>query len=145
MQIIPHRPLPRLHLLHAQSTITISQRRIIYITRHHKRHNRTQYRPAQIHSALSLSGNPLTNRRLPVVVLALCRGILARTISCEANRGLSVQSVGQGCTVDVGLDVADELEEGAGDEGGGEVSGEVVVEEELATHYVEGDVVGCPG
>lgn len=44
-----------------------------------------------------------------------------------------------------GLDVEDEFDEGAGDEDGGQVRGEVVVEEELAAHDVEGDVVGGPG
>lgn len=54
--------------------------------------------------------------------------------------------VARGHVVEVDrVDVEDELDEGAGYEGGGEVGGEVVVEEELAAHDVEGDVVGGPG
>ena len=44
----------------------------------------------------------------------------------------------------IGIEVEDEFEEGAGDEGGGEVGWEVVVKEELTAHEVEGEVVGCP-
>jgi hypothetical protein len=44
-----------------------------------------------------------------------------------------------------GLDAEDELDQGAGDETRGEMGGQIVVQEELASHDVEGNVVGCPG
>jgi hypothetical protein len=43
------------------------------------------------------------------------------------------------------INIEDKFDKGAGHKGGGEVSGEVVVKEELATHDVEGNVVGGPG
>ena len=43
-----------------------------------------------------------------------------------------------------GVEVEDKFEQGTRDEGGGEVGGQVVVEEELSAHEVEGEVVGCP-
>ena len=43
------------------------------------------------------------------------------------------------------IDVEDEFDERAGDEGGCEMSGEVVVEEELTTHDVERNVMSSPG
>ena len=44
-----------------------------------------------------------------------------------------------------GLDIEDKFDERAGDERGRKVRGEVVVQEELASHDEEGDVVGGPG
>ena len=43
-----------------------------------------------------------------------------------------------------GIEIEDEFQQRAGYEGGGEVGGEVVMEEELAAHEVEGEVVGGP-
>ena len=43
-----------------------------------------------------------------------------------------------------GVKSADEFEEGAADQSGGQVRGQVVVEEELAAHEVEREVVGGP-
>lgn len=43
------------------------------------------------------------------------------------------------------LDVENEFYEGACDEGRRKVGGKIVVEEQLAAHDVEGDVVGGPG
>jgi hypothetical protein len=44
-----------------------------------------------------------------------------------------------------GFDVEDEFDKGACDEGGCEMRREVVVQEELAAHDEEGEVVRCPG
>ena len=46
--------------------------------------------------------------------------------------------------IDDGFDVEDEFDECAGDKAGRKVSWQVVVQEKLATHQVEGEVVGCP-
>lgn len=43
------------------------------------------------------------------------------------------------------LDVEDELDQGTGDEGAGEMSWQIMVQEELAAHDEEGDVVSGPG
>jgi len=63
----------------------------------------------------------------------------------------SLLVLGEGCVargdvVDINrVNVEDELNECTSDKGRSEMSGQVVVEEELATHDVEGDVVGGPG
>jgi len=62
-------------------------------------------------------------------LLVLCDGGVTRSDVVEVN----------------GVNVEDEFDKGAGDESGGQVGGEVVVEEELTAHDVEGNVVGSPG
>lgn len=42
------------------------------------------------------------------------------------------------------FDIEDKFEKGAGNEGGREVCGEVMMEEELSTHEIEREVVSCP-
>ena len=119
VQIIP-KPLPRLYLRHIQSRTTIRKRRKEKEAPRHRRQNDTRSDPAA----------HLASRR-----------------HAFANRAGSSAAV----TLDSrrfrfhGLDAEDEFDEGAGDEAGGEVGREVVVQEELAAHDVEGDVVSCPG
>jgi len=44
-----------------------------------------------------------------------------------------------------GIGTKDELDERSGYEGGGKMGGEIMMQEELATHHVEGEVMGGPG
>lgn len=43
-----------------------------------------------------------------------------------------------------GIEIEYEFQQGTGYKGGGEVSGEVVVEEKLSAHEVEGEIMGGP-
>jgi hypothetical protein len=121
-------PLPRLHLLNTQPRLPVSQRSKVQETPHNNSKNTTSSSP---HTQQIRLHSSLTNRLvlLHSSLLVLGDGGIARGYVVEVD----------------GVDVEDEFDEGAGYEGGGEVGGEVVVEEELAAHDVEGDVMGGPG
>lgn len=124
MQIITQ-PLPRVHLPHAQPGFPIRKRRKKPEAPTQHRNNHTSRRPRR---EQTLPGNSLPDR--PSALARRRRGRLA---------------VFDGALHEVGgLDVEDEFDDGAGDERGGEVRGEVVVQEELAAHNKEGDVVRGP-
>lgn len=138
MQIIPQ-PLPSINLRRVQPRLPIRQRQEIPPPANHNGHDRRR-------------GAPERHERIPTHALP------SRKVSFrEAWRyGLfdiaiffAALPIGGGEGGDRvvqsdGVDVADELEKGTGDEGGGEVCGEVVVQEELAAHEVEGEVVRGP-
>ena len=125
MQIIIQ-PLPRIHLLNTQPGLPISQRRKKPEPPNQHRQNHPRRRPRR---QQTLTRNAFPNR--PAALLLLLLGTRFAVFDGE------VGEVG-------GLDVEDEFDDGARDEGGGEVRGEVVVEEELTAHDEEGDVVCCP-
>ena len=120
MQIIIQ-PLPRIHLLHTQPRFPIRKRREEQEAPNQHGDNNAAGRPG---GEQRLPNNPLTNG------------------SSRRRGGFAILDYALG---DIGgFDIEDELNDGAGYESGGEVGREVVVEEELATHDEEGDIVGCP-
>jgi hypothetical protein len=121
-------PLSGLNLLNAQTRLTISQGSKVEETPDNNSKNTASGSPHA--EQVGLDGS-LTDG------LVLLDGSLF--VLCEGG-------VARGDVVDVDrINVEDKFDKGAGHEGGGEVGGEVVVKEELATHDVEGNVVGGPG
>lgn len=125
MQII-RQPLPPVNLSDIQTRLAIGQRR----KEHEAPSNHTQHHdtrnPASPHALLR---NAFTHRPGLGSPVALDRG------SGRGRRRLRVE----------GLDIEYEFDERARDEAGCKMRREVVVQEELATHDVEGHVVGGPG
>ena len=130
MQIIPQ-PLPRIHLIRIQPRFPIRQRQEKPPSTNHKRQHNTARSPQRQHG---LTRDPIFRRNHDPLAASIF--VLARGLGLGLLEDVFVETDG--------VEVEDEFEEGAGDEGGGEVSGEVVVEEELAAHEVEGEVVGGP-
>lgn len=127
MQIIVE-PLSRVNLLDSQAGLTISQRSKVEETPDNDGKDTASGSPHAEQVGLTSS---LADRLvlLDSSLLVLGEGCVSRGDVIDINR----------------VNVEDKLDEGASDEGRGEVSGEVVVEEELATHDVEGDVMSGPG
>jgi hypothetical protein len=122
------KPLSGLDLLNAQTRLTISQGSEVEETPDNDSKNTASGSPhaEQVGLDSSLADG-----------FVLLDGSLL--VLCESG-------VASGDVVNVDrVNVEDEFDKGAGHEGGGEVSGEVVVKEELAAHDVEGNVVGGPG
>jgi hypothetical protein len=121
-------PLPGLDLLNAQTRLTISQGSKVEETPNNDGKDTASGGPhaEQVGLDSSLADGLVL---LDGSLLVLCESGVARGDVVNVDR----------------INIEDEFDKGAGDEGGGEVSGEVVVKEELAAHDVEGNVVGGPG
>ena len=131
MQII-RQPLPRINLRNIQSGLTIRQRQKEEPAPQHGRNDQATSPPQRQHPLLT---QPLLRRH---------DNPLARAVFILAGR-FDLIGLLKEVLVEAGrVKVKDEFEEGAADEGGGEVGGEVVVQEELAAHEVEGEVVRGP-
>lgn len=124
MQIIPQ-PLPRQHLLNIQPRSTISQRRKEPETPNSNRQKRTRSSPRshQTSETKTFLGRHEARTEGDSGFLVVRYGVL--------RKGL-------------GVEVEDEFDQGARDESGCEMSGEVVVEETLADHEVEWEIVSRP-
>ena len=127
MQIIVE-PLSCLDLLDAQTRLTVSQRSKIEETPDNNSKNTT-------------SGSPHAEQVGLESSLADGLVLLHSSLLVLGESGVAGSDVFE---VD-GIDVEDEFDESASHEGRGEMSGEVVVKEELTAHDVEGNVVGGPG
>ena len=130
MQVIAE-PLPRNDLLRAQTRLPVRQRQEEPPPSDRDRQDDRARRPKRQHA---LSAHALLGRHddpLAATVLVLTGGLVLRLLQEILVQAGRVQ-------------VEDEFEQGAGDEGGGEMGGQVVVEEELAAHDEERDVVGGP-
>lgn len=143
MQIILRQPLPPQHLLDAQPRLPIRQRGKEQETPDHNRQDDPRRQPTE---PQTLPTQPFTDRSLS---LPPSRGSGAAAPFVMFGRvraaGFPFRRESDAALVFAGrFDVEDELHEGACDEGGGEVRGQVVVEEELAAHDEEGEVVGGP-
>lgn len=127
MQIVVE-PLSGLNLLNAQTRLTVSQGSKVQETPDNDSKNTASGSPhaKQVGLTSSLTDGLVL---LHGSLLVLCDGGIARSDIVEVN----------------GVDVEDEFDKGTSHEGGGEVGGQVVVEEELTAHDVEGNVVGGPG
>ena len=128
MQVVIQ-PLPRNNLSNIQARLSICQGR------------KEQETPDE-HGQNDAAGSPGIEEALPADPLAdrATTLLLGLEVALAAFLDLLLGEVG-----DLGgLDVEDEFDDGAGDEGGGEVRGQVVVQEELAAHDEEGEVVGGP-
>ena len=121
-------PLSRLDLLDAQTRLTISQRSEVQETPDNNGKDTASGSPHAKQVGLT---SPLADRLvlLDGSLLVLCDGGVARGDVVEVD----------------GVNIEDEFDKGASHEGGGEVGGEVVVEEQLAAHDIERNVVGGPG
>lgn len=127
MQVVV-KPLSCLDLFNSQAGLTISQRSEVEEAPHDDGKNTASGSPHA--EQVGLTGS-LTNRLvlLDSSLLVLGKGCVARSNVVDVDR----------------VDVEDELDEGTSDKSRGEVSGEVVVKEELTAHDVEGNVVSSPG
>lgn len=127
MQVIV-KPLSRLDLFNSQAGLTISQRSKVEEAPHDDGKNTASGSPHAEQVGLTSS---LAHRLvlLHSSLLVLGKGCVARSNVVDIDR----------------VNVEDELDKGTSDEGRSKVSGEVVVEEELATHNVERNVVSSPG
>lgn len=119
MQIIS-KPLPRLDLRNLESRATVRKRR-------------KEKEAPSCSSENDSCSDPATH---------LAGGGHALADRAGARPAVTLDGGGLGFH---GLDAEDEFDECACDETRGEVGGKVVVQEELAAHDVEGDVVSCPG
>ena len=124
-------PFSRIDLVGVQTRLAIRQRQEEPPSANHKCEQHPSRSPQSQHS---LTRDAILGRHhdsLASSIFVLGRGLglrLLQDVFVQAN----------------GIKIEDEFEEGACDEGGREVGGEVVVEEELAAHEVEGEVVGGP-
>lgn len=109
-------PLPRHDLLHAQSRASIRQRRKVQESSNDNRQNDARRGPSG-KEALSAKSLSYRSRHTPLTLHPLVELRLLRV-----NR----------------FDVEDELHKSAGDECRCEMSGQVMVQEELAAHDEEG-------
>ena len=125
MQIIVQ-PLPRINLTDIQPRLSIRQRRKEPKSPNHHRQNNPRSRPR---GQETLTGNALADRSVAFLLLLFGAGF-----------AVFDGEVGEV----VGLDIEDEFDDCARHKRRSKVSGQVVVEEELAAHYEEGNVVGCP-
>lgn len=127
MQVVVE-PLSCLNLLDSQSGLTIGQRSEVEEAPHNDSKDTAGGCPHAEQVGLTSS---LTDRLvlLHSSLLVLGEGCVARGDVVDINR----------------VNVEDEFNEGTSDECRSEMSREVVVEEELTAHDVEGDVVGSPG
>ena len=125
MQVIIQ-PLPRSHLLDRQARLAIRKRREEPEAPHQHANHNPHRRPG---CKQALSSNSLPNRLTPLLLLLFRARLAVRDVEVTDVRG---------------LDVEDEFDDGACNERGSEMCGEVVVQEELAAHDEEGDVVRCP-
>lgn len=124
MQIISQ-PLASLDLLNGQARFAVRQRRKEQEAPEHNGQDNARRNPAAEHALRSD---------------ALADGLGQRAAVALGRR------VADGWRIRVHrLDVEDELDEGTCDEDRREMRGEIVVQEQLATHNVEGNVVGRPG
>jgi hypothetical protein len=122
------KPLSGLDLLNAQTRLTISQGSEVEETPDNDSKNTASGSPhaEQVGLDSSLADGLVL---LDGSLLVLCESGVARGDVVNVDR----------------IDVEDKFDQSTSHEGGGEMGGEVVVKEELATHDVEGDVVGGPG
>jgi hypothetical protein len=121
-------PLSGLDLFNAQTRLTVGQGSKVQETPDNNGKNTASGSPHAEQVGLDSS---LADRLvlLHSSLLVLCKGGVARGDVVNVDR----------------INVEDEFDKGTSHKGGGEVGGEVVVKEELATHDVEGNVVGGPG
>lgn len=140
MQIITQ-PLPSLHLLNAQTRPTVGEREEKHESpdHHSQDHNCGKPRPEQTLAPHPLlCGLELPSRLLcsnSALLLNSGRYIFLGFIDDLRFRWLEIN---------IGLDVEDKFDYCAGDQAGGEMCWEIVVQEELATHGIEGEVVSGP-
>lgn len=127
MQVVVQ-PLPGIHLLHRQTRLTVSQGSEVQERPDDNGQNGGGGSPG---SEQVLSGDAFANG-----LAALFLGLLG-----IGGDGGALADVVDAC----GFDVEDELYERTCDERRGEMSGQVVVQEELASHDEERNVVSCPG
>lgn len=130
MQVISE-PLPRNDLLGTQARLAVCQRQEEPPpTNRNRQHNPTgspkRQHTLSAHALLGRNDDPFTS-----AVFVLARGLVLRLL-----QEVLVQSDR--------IEVADEFEQGTRDESGREMGGQVVVEEELAAHDEEGDIVSGP-
>lgn len=118
-------PLPGIDLLHAQAWRTVGERRKVNETPDQHCNNDTRSSPS---SEQALANNALADR------------LRARRFGDGLSAVVRVELSNLGW-----LDVENEFDESTCDERRCEMGGKVVVQEELTTHDVEGDVVGGPG
>lgn len=131
MQIITQ-PLPRIDLIGRQPRPPIRQREEEGKPIKHRR----QHHPRS---------NPRAQHTLPPQSLLRSLEVFPRLFGNLGREFIFLgRDAGGDFVVEHGVDVEDEFDEGAGHEAGCQVGGEVVVQEELAAHEVEGEVVGCP-
>lgn len=112
MQIIPQ-PLPPDHLLRTQPRLPIRQRQKEIPTPDHNRHNHARGRPQR--QDILLAHTTLDMETSSLFSLLVGGDGFNFAVNCVVHDGR--------------VEIENEFEEGAGDEGGGEVRGEVVVEE----------------
>ena len=121
MQIISQ-PLPGLDLRNRQARLPIRQRQEVPPTPNHSCQDDPRRGPGSQHAlplqplTCALEGSSSLLGNLPLQVILLCQ---------------------DGLVLDDGFCVEYELYQCAGDERGGEMGGQVVVQEELAAHEVE--------
>lgn len=124
-------PLPRQHLLNLQPRFPIRQRTKKPKTPHKSRNNNPTSRPRR---QKTLSHNPFPYR------LTSSLNRLTSTILLPVDDRVCPTNV---CDF-LGFDIEDEFYDRARDEAGGQVRGEVVVQEELTAHDEEGEIVRSP-
>lgn len=131
MQIIVQ-PLPRQHTGNVQSRLSICQRHKEPETIQNSR-NQDACRSPHHEQLVTLE---MRTRFRHGLRLAVCGG--------GGLAFLGAGAVEDGVFESDGVDVEDEFDESACDERGAKVGGQVMVEEELAAHEVEGEVVSGP-
>ena len=122
MQIVTE-PLPSLDLFNGKTWLSVSKRCKEEEAPESSGKDDTSGDPA---TKLAGSGDTLTNR-------------------ARASPAVALLSRCSGCLRVLGLDAEDELDKGTGDQARSQVGWEVVVQEQLTTHDVEGHIMSSPG
>lgn len=121
------KPLPPDDLRHAQTRIAVRQREEEIPAPRNGGQDHHGSNPGRLHA---LAGEPLAGRQ----VALLSGRLLARGLGGLVGNLV----VGR-------VSAEDELNQGTSDEGRGEMGRQVMVQEQLAAHDEEGEVVGRPG
>ena len=142
MQIIIQ-PFSADNFVDAQRWEAISKRRKEPKSTQNDHHKHTQRQPTsrQALASESLSDWPLTIVARAGLALSRSRG---GTFGRKRSRRAGGEGISDGVRGVGRLDVKDEFEEGTRDQCGRQMCGKIVVQEELAAHDEEGNVVGCP-